>query len=216
VTPALRHAYSCRVLVGPAVRVASALCAAAFGVAAAATGATAGRVGLLVAGVSILAVTAWLGTVRVLLGAGRVPVGYGLAGGYGYAIPASRVAHAEATTVTWPQVFGFGMPVGPRDVRMIVRSGPTLVLTLDDGARVRISVPDPALAARLLTQPPAEGGPDPAGSGTTTRVNDTGDPIRRPWFGPKRVGWGLRPSTWQGWTLTGLLVAVILAVALVR
>lgn len=32
----------------------------------------------------------------------------------------------------------------------------------------------------------------------------------RPWFGPKRIGWGLRPQTWQGWTLTvGLAILVI-------
>jgi len=23
-----------------------------------------------------------------------------------------------------------------------------------------------------------------------------------PWFGHKRVGWGFRPTTWQGWALT--------------
>lgn len=30
----------------------------------------------------------------------------------------------------------------------------------------------------------------------------------RPWFGPKRVGWGYRPQTWQAWTLILALVAV--------
>ncbi len=24
---------------------------------------------------------------------------------------------------------------------------------------------------------------------------------QKPWFGPKRVGVGLRPQTWQGWAL---------------
>jgi len=23
-----------------------------------------------------------------------------------------------------------------------------------------------------------------------------------PWFGPKRIGWGPRPVTWQGWLIT--------------
>jgi hypothetical protein len=31
----------------------------------------------------------------------------------------------------------------------------------------------------------------------------------RLWFGPKRIGYGLRPQTWQGWLVTLLLVAVI-------
>jgi hypothetical protein len=38
---------------------------------------------------------------------------------------------------------------------------------------------------------------------------------RRPWFGPKRIGWGIRPQTWQGWLVTMVIVAVIVVVALV-
>lgn len=30
----------------------------------------------------------------------------------------------------------------------------------------------------------------------------------RPWFGQKRVGWGLRPVSWQGWVLTVLYLLV--------
>lgn len=33
---------------------------------------------------------------------------------------------------------------------------------------------------------------------------------RAPWFGPKRLGWGWRPLTWQGWLLSLLLVALLL------
>ena len=42
------------------------------------------------------------------------------------------------------------------------------------------------------------------------------DNEHRPWFGPKRIGFGLRPQTWQGWLLIGALTAVvvILVVAL--
>ncbi|MGA8114368.1 MAG: hypothetical protein WCA46_11945 [Actinocatenispora sp.] len=32
---------------------------------------------------------------------------------------------------------------------------------------------------------------------------------RRAWFGPKRIGFGIRPQTWQGWTVVLTLVAVI-------
>lgn len=41
----------------------------------------------------------------------------------------------------------------------------------------------------------------------------TGRP-QRPWFGPKRVGFGLRPQTWQGWSIILGLAAVIVIVAL--
>ena len=43
-------------------------------------------------------------------------------------------------------------------------------------------------------------------------------PVRRPWFGPKRVGYGIRPQTWQGWlvVLVPTVVFVALAIALAR
>jgi hypothetical protein len=34
----------------------------------------------------------------------------------------------------------------------------------------------------------------------------------RPWFGPKRIGWGIRPQTWQGWLVTLVLAAVLATV----
>ncbi len=37
------------------------------------------------------------------------------------------------------------------------------------------------------------------------------------WFGPKRIGFGVSPRSWQGWLATGLLVvAVITARAVFR
>jgi hypothetical protein len=36
---------------------------------------------------------------------------------------------------------------------------------------------------------------------------------QRPWFGPKRVGYGLRPQTWQGWLIIALFVVVVIVVA---
>ena len=41
-----------------------------------------------------------------------------------------------------------------------------------------------------------------------------------PWFGSKRIGWGIRPQTWQGWAVTmgfafGLIVFVLIIVAIV-
>ena len=37
---------------------------------------------------------------------------------------------------------------------------------------------------------------------------------KKPWFGPKRYGWGLSPQTWQGWVIT--LVGAVAVIVLVR
>lgn len=34
---------------------------------------------------------------------------------------------------------------------------------------------------------------------------------RKPWFGPKRLGFGISPQTWQGWVIV-LLVALAVVV----
>ncbi len=31
---------------------------------------------------------------------------------------------------------------------------------------------------------------------------------RKPWFGPRRSGWGLAPISWEGWALTGAFVVL--------
>jgi hypothetical protein len=38
---------------------------------------------------------------------------------------------------------------------------------------------------------------------------------RRPWFGPKRIGFGLRPQTWQGWAIVAAFTIVVIVVAVV-
>ena len=35
----------------------------------------------------------------------------------------------------------------------------------------------------------------------------------RAWFGRKTFGWGLRPASWQGWTLTAFYLLVIFVIA---
>jgi hypothetical protein len=40
--------------------------------------------------------------------------------------------------------------------------------------------------------------------------------MSKPWFGPKRIGWGIRPQTWQGWLVTMLVVAAIVLIAVVH
>ena len=34
---------------------------------------------------------------------------------------------------------------------------------------------------------------------------------KHPWFGPKRIGWGWRPVSWEGWLATALCAAVVVA-----
>jgi len=42
-------------------------------------------------------------------------------------------------------------------------------------------------------------------------------PAKRPWFGPKRFGYGYAPRTWQGYlVLGGLLVVVLVLGTLAR
>jgi hypothetical protein len=43
-------------------------------------------------------------------------------------------------------------------------------------------------------------------------MSSGGDP-KRPWFGPKRVGRGLRPQTWQGWLVMAGFTVLAVAVA---
>ncbi len=38
---------------------------------------------------------------------------------------------------------------------------------------------------------------------------------KRPWFGPKRMGFGISPQTWQGWLVTLLVVVVIVVVVMI-
>ena len=35
---------------------------------------------------------------------------------------------------------------------------------------------------------------------------------KKPWFGPKRTGFGWRPTSWQGWLIIALVVAAIVLV----
>jgi hypothetical protein len=36
----------------------------------------------------------------------------------------------------------------------------------------------------------------------------------RPWFGPRRYGWGLKPVSWQGWVCTAAYLAAVLVLAI--
>ena len=30
--------------------------------------------------------------------------------------------------------------------------------------------------------------------------------MKRGWFGPKQIGWGASPATWEGWAVTGVFL----------
>jgi len=49
----------------------------------------------------------------------------------------------------------------------------------------------------------------PTNRDTLPGVSDAG----RPWFGPKRFGYGYRPQTWPGWLVTGVLVLAVVLVS---
>lgn len=34
--------------------------------------------------------------------------------------------------------------------------------------------------------------------------------MKRGWFGPKRIGWGASPASWEGWTVTGVFIVAML------
>jgi ACR3 family arsenite efflux pump ArsB len=33
---------------------------------------------------------------------------------------------------------------------------------------------------------------------------------KEPWFGKRRIGWGLNPESWQGWVLTLILILIFI------
>ena len=34
--------------------------------------------------------------------------------------------------------------------------------------------------------------------------------IKKPWFGKRTIGWGLNPTTWQGWLVTTIFSIVVI------
>lgn len=34
--------------------------------------------------------------------------------------------------------------------------------------------------------------------------------VKHGWFGPKRIGWGASPASWEGWAVTGAFVLAML------
>jgi predicted amidophosphoribosyltransferase len=57
------------------------------------------------------------------------------------------------------------------------------------------------------------GATNPTGATFCANCGTTLKP-KRPWFGPKRIGYGIRPQTWQGWLIVAVFVAVVTGIAL--
>jgi hypothetical protein len=150
-------------------------------------------------------------TVRLMVSPDRIRIGQGPWGRPGRSImtAAVRDAHGEQFS---------------RTTRLTVRPGPALVLVLSDGEYIRVSTPDPAAAAQLIDRDGLTTGTSAAGGNVrehrarqregmamTASERPPAGNGNRPWFGPKRVGWGLRPQTWPGWviTLAPALIAIV-------
>jgi hypothetical protein len=190
-------------LVGLGITVATAVVVSVLGASAPATVIC---VGLL------LATSLFVSTVRVVVGRGHVTLGQGPLAWPRRDIPFELVTRAEAEDLSTRQAFGSGVGWRWRTTRLTIRRGPTLVLTLGSGEVIRVSTRDPGQAVALIdSRRPAtvHPSPRPPEAVMSQPVED-----HRPWFGPKRVGYGLRPQTWQGWLVTLVPVVIIVVVAI--
>lgn len=100
-------------------------------------------------GVLMIVVGVHMSVARCAVGSDRVIAALGV-WGRGRVFPLSAIAEANASDLSWPQVFGIGVRTPRRTTRLTVRPGPTLCIRLRDGEIVRISVNDPDAALSLL------------------------------------------------------------------
>lgn len=132
---------------------ASIVAVAIMGAVFAATGAlatVAGVLSLVIAVVVVMLSGAHLATARLAI----TPegIGLGLGGRPLRLMPSDEVADWDVTRVSWPQVFGVGLPLRLRTTRCLVRSGPALRVDLRSGERLWVSLSDEVGAQRLLCQ----------------------------------------------------------------
>jgi hypothetical protein len=90
-----------------------------------------------------------LATARLSVSATGVGIGAGVRGRTRW-ISADAISHGEPVRLSWPQVFGIGLPVRRRTTRLTVRAGAALALRLQSGERIWISTPDPTAAMSVL------------------------------------------------------------------
>ncbi len=212
---ASREGYSSTVTSRPHLSVGLAITAVT---AAAMVALGAGAVAVVVVGAGLVATSLFVSTVRLVVGGGHLVVGQGPWSWPSRSLPADSVLDARAVELTRAQAYGVGMPWRWRTSRMTVRAGATLVLDLDTGEQLRVSTADPQLAARLVRAGQASGRA-PSTAPPTQEADDGRGVVMaderhtQPWFGAKRVGYGIRPQTWQGWLIVlggaALLVVVV-------
>jgi hypothetical protein len=168
----------------------------------------AGALVAVVLAVVLIATSVFVSTVRLVVGNGRVVLGQGPLAWPSRTIPVADIISAAAEELTGAEALGVGVPWRWRTTRLTVRPGPTLALTLRSGEVLRVSTSRPDQAVQLISAPSGGASPTPRRSTMTENVQD-----HRPWFGPKRAGYGIRPQTWQGWLVVAGFVVVIVAVA---
>lgn len=91
-----------------------------------------------------------LGTVRLTVTADRIGVGSGVQGRTRW-LPVRSVELVEARRISWPMVFGFGLPRRDAATRLTVRAGATLRVRVGR-EDLWISAKNPETAAGLLTR----------------------------------------------------------------
>jgi hypothetical protein len=153
--------------------------------------------GVAVAGAILLVgASVFVSTVRVVIGNGRVVLGQGPLAWPSRTIPIGDIADAKVEDLSRSEEFGAGLGWRGRVTRLTVRPGPTLALILTSGERVRVSTARPDQAVALISTARRDLSPDPSDATMTEPLQD-----HRPWFGPKRFGYGISPKTWQGWVI---------------
>lgn len=109
-------------------------------------------------GVFIFAVGIYLAAVRLAVGEESIVLGQGPFAWPSRTIATASVVDARAENLTWLQTFGFGVPRHWATMRMTVRSGPTLVLSLVTGECIRVSTRDAGLAVGIIRSAMCPGG----------------------------------------------------------
>lgn len=174
------------------------------------------------AGLVVIITGVYLTTVRLAVGAERIVLGQGPWPRSGRVIPTSLITDAHTENLTLGQVFGFGIAWHARTTRMTVRPGPALALSLRTGEYIRISTRDPDAAVAVIQSARAGDWPggQPEEALSAGAVPGAGGPMtgdqqdRRPWFGPRRIGFGVGPRTWQGWLIVAVPTAAIVVLAI--
>ena len=187
--------------------------------------AAAGPVAAILVALLVAISSIFVSTVRLVVGPEHVVLGWGPLPWPSRPLPMAAVAGAEAESLSVREVLGGGPAWrwGMTRTRLTIRPGPTLALTLKSGERIRISTADPQAAVDRIHAVQTNGRATPARppsaasrEGALSMIDEPAPP--RPWFGPERVGYGIRPQTWQGWliVLGGSAALIVVARVLLR